>query len=389
MTNKADKAFAEDFLHQFAKFMTIAANQQSTFWQQMEFSQLNRQQQEQFFEECQSRFQEYLQGLQLYQDIAGQRDVTEPPVIWAMGSARLLDYSQTTDSKAPVLLVVPSLINRAYILDLTEELSFLRQLAKKGIRPFLLDWGSLSDQERHFSLEDYMSRLLVVLDHLKAYTQSSVSMLGYCMGGLFVTASAQLRPDIEKLILIGTPWDFHAGHEWLIPWIQASTGYIEQTIDQAAEMPIELIQYIFAISNPVAVIRKFRKLPTFSDDLKRLQEFANVEDWLNDCVPLASKVAKECLFGWYRDNTTSQSKWKIFDQIIDPRKLKQSALFIIPQTDKVVPIACAEALAAIVPRSDILRPPTGHVGAVVGKSATSQVLPAIEQFLISGKQSKN
>src|SRR3546814_5935604 len=40
--------------------------------------------------------------------------------------------------RSPVL-VVPSLINRAYVLDLTAERSLLRWLAAHGLRPLLLD----------------------------------------------------------------------------------------------------------------------------------------------------------------------------------------------------------------------------------------------------------
>ena len=39
----------------------------------------------------------------------------EPPTLWSAGATRLLDYGP---ARRPPLLVVPSLINRAYILDL-------------------------------------------------------------------------------------------------------------------------------------------------------------------------------------------------------------------------------------------------------------------------------
>ena len=53
---------------------------------------------------------------------------TMRPVVWAQGSARLLDYGATVPGApdARPLLVAPSLINRATILDLTEERSLMR-----------------------------------------------------------------------------------------------------------------------------------------------------------------------------------------------------------------------------------------------------------------------
>ncbi len=50
-------------------------------------------------------------------------------MLWRDGSTRLLDYRPA--GGAP-LLVVPSLINRAYILDLAPGRSLLRHLAEAG-----------------------------------------------------------------------------------------------------------------------------------------------------------------------------------------------------------------------------------------------------------------
>jgi len=62
----------------------------------------------------------------------------EPPVAWRRGAARLLDYSSTADDGFPIL-VAPSLINRAYILDLSKKCSLMRHLADFVFRPYLLD----------------------------------------------------------------------------------------------------------------------------------------------------------------------------------------------------------------------------------------------------------
>ena len=58
---------------------------------------------------------------------------------------------------APVL-VVPSLINRAYVLDLLPEASLLRHLVgAPALRPLLLDWGAPGEAERGFGLDDYIA----------------------------------------------------------------------------------------------------------------------------------------------------------------------------------------------------------------------------------------
>ena len=55
------------------------------------------------------------------------------------------------------MLFVPSLINRAYVLDLLPERSMLRWLATRGIRPLLLDWGWPGPLERQFGLSELIT----------------------------------------------------------------------------------------------------------------------------------------------------------------------------------------------------------------------------------------
>ena len=77
------------------------------------------------------------------------------------GCSRLLDYGaapEAADPAGPPVLVVPSLINRAYILDLAPGRSLLRWLAAQGLRPLLLDWGAPGPAEAGFGLEDYGAR---------------------------------------------------------------------------------------------------------------------------------------------------------------------------------------------------------------------------------------
>ena len=81
---------------------------------------------------------------------------------WRHGTTRLLDYGA---AGAPVgalpLLVIPSLINRAYVLDLSERASLMRWLAApgegRGFRPFLVDWGAPGTGERRFDLTRYIA----------------------------------------------------------------------------------------------------------------------------------------------------------------------------------------------------------------------------------------
>ncbi len=94
-----------------------------------------------------------ISGIAAYRGYNYSRDLPDPPGIWEESETRLLDYG----GEGPAVLFIPSLINRAYILDLMPEASMLRFCAARGVHPYLLDWGWPGAAERQFTLTDYIA----------------------------------------------------------------------------------------------------------------------------------------------------------------------------------------------------------------------------------------
>ena len=94
--------------------------------------------------------------------------------------------------RRPPVLFVPSLVNRAYVLDLVPGRSMLRWLAGAGVRPLLLDWGWPGAVERGFTLTDYIAGRL---ERASRRSGAPVVLAGYCMGGLLAVAAALRRPE--------------------------------------------------------------------------------------------------------------------------------------------------------------------------------------------------
>lgn len=155
------------------------------------------------------RLDTLLTGIEKYRHHPWRRDVADPPTVWSEGSTVLRDYGGV----GPPVLFIPSLINRGYILDLSERHSLLRWLAGQGVNPWLVDWGYPGEAERRFGLDDYIAgRLDHALDAVAELTGGPVALAGYCMGGLLALALAQRRrAQVTGLALLATPWDFHAG----------------------------------------------------------------------------------------------------------------------------------------------------------------------------------
>ncbi|MGH6981216.1 MAG: alpha/beta fold hydrolase, partial [Stellaceae bacterium] len=129
-----------------------------------------------------SRADAMLRGIERYRRHPWHRPDDEKPVRWQQGATKILDYGP---AEGAPLLVVPSLINKAYVLDLLPEASLMRHLAAHGIRPLLIEWGRPGDDERGFGLDDYIAdRLEDAAEEAVAATGRKLAVLGYCMGGL-------------------------------------------------------------------------------------------------------------------------------------------------------------------------------------------------------------
>ena len=339
--------------------------------------------------EARRRMGQFFQGVEHYRKSNQHRDLPDPPTIWVEGSSRLLDYGEGDASLKPIL-VIPSLINRGYILDLTAESSFLRWLARQGYRPLMLDWGVPGEVENSFSLTDYVAgRLERCLDASRQLTQSSrLPVLGYCMGGMLAAALAWRRPmDVSQLVLLATPWSFHAMGASAARRVAAAYEAIAPMVDVWGALPVDAIQSLFSSLDPLLVPKKFARLgglaageATPQTD-QQIADFVALEDWLNDGVPLPAKVAHECLRGWYGHNEPANGRWRIAGLPVDPAAICTETLVVIPNNDRIVPPGSAMALAAQIPGAQVSRVDLGHVGLIVGSQAQSLVWEPMAQWL--------
>ena len=313
----------------------------------------------------------FLAGIAAYRRHPYTRDVADPPVLWGEGGSRLLDYAPTAGRHAPIVLVVPSLINRAYILDLKPQKSLMRFLATQGLRPLLLDWGEPGRIERRFTLTDYVAGRL---ERAIAAVGAPVILAGYCMGGLLALAAALRQPGrLRGLALLATPWDFHAPDATRARALAALLPALEPAMTSTGLLGTDLIQMLFACLSPYETPVKYRQFAKLSPASASAELFVALEDWLNDGVPLAAPVARACLGEWYGENTPARGEWAIAGAPVDPRHLTCPSFTAIPSRDRIVPPESALALAAQLPAPLIHRPAAGHVGMAGGRRAETEL----------------
>jgi polyhydroxyalkanoate synthase len=327
------------------------------------------------------RLGRFLDGVLSYRRHPGARAASERPVLWREGTTLLRDYRTGHDSAAPRLLVVPSLVNRYYILDLEPDSSFLADLAGRGYAPFVVDWDAPGAEEQGFDLTRYIAgRLTGALDAVKRQPGGPIVVIGYCMGGNLALALALRRQqDVAALACLATPWDFHADNQVQAQLIGAIGRHLDPLFQALGVMPVDVLQSFFASLDPLSILAKFRRFADMEGD--RARKFVALEDWLNDGVGLAAPVARECLTQWYGENTTGLGKWLIAGEPVKPENLRVPTLAMVPGADRIVPPKSALGLAQRLPRCETLAPAAGHIGMMVGGSARAKVWDPLDSWL--------
>jgi poly(3-hydroxyalkanoate) synthetase len=317
----------------------------------------------------------FLAGIKAWRAHPWQRDLPDPPMRWREAKARLLDYGGT----GPVVLFVPSLVNRWTVLDLMAGHSMVRWLAEQGAHPMLLDWG---EPEPTFTLTDHIAgRLVRAMEAAKA-SGAPIVLAGYCMGGTFAAAAAALRPDlVSGLALLAAPWDFHAGDIGHLHKLTAACAMLEPLLQGAATVPVDLLQALFALDDPMAVAEKFRQFGGLDQGSEAARLFVALEDWLNDGVPLSGTTARECMRSWYRDNLPGRGAWRVSGLAIDPASIQVPAFAAVPRRDHIVPPDSARALARLLPKITLVEPHAGHVGMTAGRSAAKVLWEPLRDWL--------
>ncbi|WP_342234861.1 alpha/beta fold hydrolase [Inquilinus sp. OTU3971] len=322
----------------------------------------------------------FLTGLERYIRHPYHRNLPASPVLWQDGSARLRDYGLAGGLP---LLVVPSMVNRTYVLDLTVERSLLRFLSAQGLRPLLLEWDVPDAAERDFTLTDViLRRLEPALDAALAAAKGPVGLLGYCMGGTLAAALAARRPDdIAGVAFMAAPWDFHADapHQAEIGRMAAAASL--PIIASLGVLPVDGIQALFTTLDPLTALRKFSAFGRLDPTSPEAARFVALEDWLNDGIPLPGPVALECLAGWYGENMPGRGLWRIDGTAVRPEAIRRPSLHLIPARDRIVPPASARALADRMPGAERIEPRLGHIGMVVAGGAEAQVWRPLAEWL--------
>jgi polyhydroxyalkanoate synthase len=129
--------------------------------------------------------------------------MTPGKVVYRNEMLELIQYTPQTETvcRTP-LLIVPALINKFYIFDLSKKSSLVDWLVKQGQTVFIISWINPDASLGHLRLEDYIQRGVLAAREVitDITTEDDINAAGYCIGGTLLACTQawltarQLRP---------------------------------------------------------------------------------------------------------------------------------------------------------------------------------------------------
>ena len=319
---------------------------------------------------------------------------------------QLHDYSanhQSQPLQVPTLVVAPQALHDAALADLAPRHSLMAQLQACGLaRLTLIEWISATRTTADHSIGTQLS----VLDTIVEGHGAPVNLIGLCQGGWLSLVYAALFPHkVSRLVLAGSPVDFHAG---LPAGMRASHDLSNQFngfglgFDFAPFFDDWCIS-LSRLTRPVIRGRDIRWLWPYG--LDQDWQIAETLQFPENHPPQVRALAIKALKGWdqrmldlpapyfwqviqwlYRDNSLVRGTLKVLDRQVALHNVTCPLYLLAGEHDRIVPMDQVLAAARLVgtPQATIRQSlaPCGHLALFMGHDTLTRYWPMIARWLI-------
>jgi polyhydroxyalkanoate synthase len=314
---------------------------------------------------------------------------TPKDVIWERGRTRLYHYRPLAErTVASPVLMVHSLVNKPYILDLFPGGSFIEFLLRQGFDMYMIDWGTPTDADRDLKLEDYTQKMLPAAVRRIAHDSPSggMSMIGYCMGGLLVVLYAALHPRAPLDVVGGlaTPVDYA---KMPLQNIGAKGNFdVDAAVDRLGNIPGEMIEQHFRMLRPLSTEHSPLQYAQLWQNVlndRYVEQYRAMNKWAREHIPFPGECFRQ---------TTKELNWEnklIKDELVLGGKpvrlgaISRPFLHVVAKYDHVVPYEAAAPLVQRVSskvKEEIVLE-GGHVSLVAGRNAAKRLWPRVADWL--------
>ena len=292
----------------------------------------------------------------------------------------------------PVLLVPPLMV-KPFIFDLYPGRSLVAALLQRGFDVYLVDFGEPDAADAYVTLEHY------VLDWLPAAAdavrtdsgQSELSILGYCMGGLFALSHVAANRDVSvrNIVTIGAPIDFEK--MGLLAWVAKHGGdQIEGIARRIGNIPGGLSSIGFRLLSPMKNVTRYSDLFMNLWSEEYVNGFDAMNQWIGQFIDYPQGAFLQFYKEFVRHNKLVKGELRIGDRTANLRDVEASILAFAGDSDQVATVAASRAITDAVGSDDteFIVVPGGHMGVFAGSRAPELVWRPAADWLAERSQAK-
>ncbi|MFV8828544.1 alpha/beta fold hydrolase [Alkalihalobacterium sp. APHAB7] len=262
---------------------------------------------------------------------------TPRKLIWRLNKATLWYYpSQAKKFKTPLLLVY-SLVNKSYILDLHPGMSMIEAYLKEGYDVYLLDFGEPGYEDKNLTLDDYILKYMdrAVKRTLLHSNAGEISLIGYCLGGTLTAIYAAIaETPIKNLIIFATPIDFsklNIPPDWKNA-LQKNEFELDEIIDEYGIIPAKVVENAITLATTPFTIKSKLSLKKKPKNLKMKLLY----HWINDQIAFSGALLKQ-LIKMVLGNQLVHDELEIGGKKVRIANIKANTLVISTTHDELVP----------------------------------------------------
>lgn len=276
------------------------------------------------------------------------------------------------------VLVIPPLMVRPFVYDLRPEHSMLRTLRNAGFDVFFVDFGVPDDGDEGVRLDDY------VLDYiprcvdaaLEVSGKRELSVIGYCMGGIFALLHVATFADVrvKNIVTIGAPIDFD---KMGLLGVAARVGspLLDSILDRLGNVPGQLSSAGFRLMSGTRALTKWADLVANLYDEQYVREFDAIDTWLRQMIPYPKEAFRQMVNDVVRGNKLLRNELVFGDKAANLRNVTCPILAFYGKTDNIATPASTAAILKLTSAADAEHRGVtgGHIGVVAGSKAPEEV----------------
>jgi polyhydroxyalkanoate synthase len=298
---------------------------------------------------------------------------TPRELVYENGSLRLFRYRASLEVEPepgrPPLLMIYSIINQPWILDLIPGFSLIAHLLDRGLDVYLTEWKA-AEPGCTDTLDDFIDPWLhgAVERIAELSGHDRVGIFGYCIGGTIAAIYAAHHPERARSLVTLTT-----------PLVSSGAGVLELLVNPAVfplddivalnrgVVPGKVVRHSIMAIKPYLEVLKWKAYYENLDNDAVMALFEPVDRWANDNPDLPGEVFRAFVREIYQRDRLAHGGTRIHGQPVDLGAIRAPLLNLVAEDDWIVPRAAAERVAELVgsesARTEII--PGPHVGIIM------------------------